>query len=96
EPPHLGDGKNLQHSCWRGVQRDGSDITVMLDRCAHQSGPLGQGKVIKVDGRPCVVCPWHGSTFQLKDGKVVHGPSSTDQQVLDGRVVDGVVEARLP
>ncbi|MFU8876156.1 Rieske 2Fe-2S domain-containing protein [Micromonospora sp. SL4-19] len=78
------------------VYRDGTDITVMLDRCAHQSGPLGQGKVIQVDGQTCVVCPWHGSTFQLKDGEVVHGPASTDQQVLPVRVIDGVLEARLP
>lgn len=78
------------------VYRDGSDITVMLDRCAHQSGPLGQGKVVQVGGKPCVVCPWHGSTFQLKDGKVVHGPSGSDQQVLPTRISDGVVEARLP
>jgi len=78
------------------VYRDGTDITVMLDRCAHQSGPLGQGNVIQVDGQACVVCPWHGSTFQLTDGKVVHGPSSTDQQVLPTRVANGVLEARLP
>ncbi|MFD2767158.1 Rieske 2Fe-2S domain-containing protein [Micromonospora eburnea] len=78
------------------VFRDGTDITVMLARCAHQSGPLDQGEVIQVDGQPCVVCPWHGSTFQLKDGEVVHGPASTDQQVLPVRVVGGVLEARLP
>lgn len=78
------------------VYRNGSDVTVMLDRCAHQSGPLGEGTVIQIDGQPCVVCPWHGSTYQLRDGEVVHGPSSTDQQVLPARVVDGVLEARLP
>jgi nitrite reductase/ring-hydroxylating ferredoxin subunit/uncharacterized membrane protein len=78
------------------VYRDGTDITVMLDRCAHQSGPLGQGKVIQADAHSCVVCPWHGSTFQLRDGEVMHGPAGTDQQVLPVRVVDGVLEARLP
>ncbi|MCW3817970.1 Rieske 2Fe-2S domain-containing protein [Micromonospora sp. DR5-3] len=78
------------------VYRDGTDITVMLARCAHQSGPLDQGKMIQVDGQACVVCPWHGSTFQMKDGEVVHGPSSTDQQVLPTRITDGVLEAALP
>ncbi|WP_231934696.1 Rieske (2Fe-2S) protein [Micromonospora viridifaciens] len=52
--------------------------------------------MVQVDGQPCVVCPWHGSTFQLKDGEVVHGPAGTDQQVLPVRVIDGVLEARLP
>ena len=78
------------------VYRDGTDITVMLARCAHQSGPLDQGKVIQVDGQSCVVCPWHGSTFQLKDGEVVHGPASTDQQVLPTRITNRVLEAALP
>jgi nitrite reductase/ring-hydroxylating ferredoxin subunit len=52
--------------------------------------------VIQVDGRPSVVCPWPGSTFQLKDAEVLHGRSSTDQQVLPARVTDGVFEVRLP
>ncbi|MEV4753696.1 Rieske (2Fe-2S) protein [Micromonospora sp. NPDC049559] len=78
------------------VYRDGDEITVMLERCAHQSGPLGQGEVVRVDGKTCVVCPWHGSTFQLGGGEVVHGPAGTDQQVLPTRVIGGVLEARLP
>lgn len=78
------------------VYRDGDNITVMLERCAHQSGPLSAGRITQVDGHACVVCPWHGSTFQLDDGAVVHGPSGTDQQVLPTRVVDGVLEIRLP
>lgn len=78
------------------VYRDGGEITVMLERCAHQSGPLGEGEVTRVDGHACVVCPWHGSTFQLNGGEVVHGPAGTDQQVLPTRVVSGVLETRLP
>lgn len=78
------------------VYREGDEITVMLERCAHQSGPLGEGKVIQVDGRTCVVCPWHGSTFSLDGGEVVHGPAGTDQQVLPTRVVAGMLQTRLP
>jgi DMSO/TMAO reductase YedYZ heme-binding membrane subunit/nitrite reductase/ring-hydroxylating ferredoxin subunit len=32
--------------------------------CAHQGGPLGEGKVI--DG--CATCPWHGHQFRVDDG----------------------------
>lgn len=78
------------------VYRHGDDVTVMLERCAHQSGPLGAGQVTRVDGRTCVTCPWHGSTFELDSGEVVHGPAGTDQQVLPTRVVDGVLQTRLP
>ena len=78
------------------VYRDGDEVTVMLERCAHQSGPLGRGEVTRVDGRTCVVCPWHGSTFELGGGEVVHGPAGTDQPVLQTRIIGGVLETRLP
>ncbi|MER7455461.1 Rieske (2Fe-2S) protein [Micromonospora sp. NPDC126480] len=78
------------------LYRHGDDVTVMLERCPHQSGPLGQGEVQEIDGHACVVCPWHGSTFRLNGGEVVHGPSANDQVILPTRVVDGVLEARLP
>ncbi|MGA3526616.1 Rieske 2Fe-2S domain-containing protein [Melissospora conviva] len=77
------------------VYHDGDDITVMLERCPHESGPLGEGDVVEIDGNPCVVCPWHGSTFRLGGGEIVHGPASTDQQVLSTRVVDGMLQARV-
>jgi nitrite reductase/ring-hydroxylating ferredoxin subunit/uncharacterized membrane protein len=78
------------------LSRHGDDVTVMLERCPHQSGPLGQGEVQQVDGHDCVVCPWHGSTFRLNGGEVVHGPSANDQVTLPTRVVNGRLEARLP
>jgi nitrite reductase/ring-hydroxylating ferredoxin subunit/uncharacterized membrane protein len=78
------------------VYRDGDDVSVLLDRCAHQTGPLSDGRVVQVDGHACVECPWHGSVFRLDDGEVVHGPAATDQPVLRTRVVNGVVEACVP
>ena len=32
--------------------------------CAHQNGPLAEGRVI--DG--CITCPWHGFQYRLADG----------------------------
>ncbi|MFV2116130.1 Rieske 2Fe-2S domain-containing protein [Micromonospora sp. LOL_025] len=78
------------------LYRHGDEVTVMLERCPHQSGPLGEGEVQEIDGHACVVCPWHGSAFRLNGGEVVHGPSGNDQQVLPTRVVNGVLETRLP
>ncbi|PZG11118.1 (2Fe-2S)-binding protein [Micromonospora craterilacus] len=78
------------------LYRHGDEVTVMLERCPHQSGPLGEGEVTEIDGHACVVCPWHGSTFRLNGGEVVHGPSSNDQQILPTRIVDGRLETRLP
>ncbi|MDT0306611.1 Rieske (2Fe-2S) protein [Streptomyces sp. DSM 44917] len=72
-------------------QADGT-VHVLADRCSHQAGPLSGGEV--ADG--CVRCPWHGSTFRLTDGHVVHGPSTAPQPVFETRVTAGLLEARLP
>jgi nitrite reductase/ring-hydroxylating ferredoxin subunit len=67
-------------------------FTVMVERCGHQTGPLGAGE--QVDG--CVVCPWHGSTFRLSDGAVVHGPATSNQPLLKARVERGQLQVRKP
>jgi nitrite reductase/ring-hydroxylating ferredoxin subunit len=51
--------------------------------------------VVQVDGQACIVCPWHGSTFRLTDGMVVHGPAANDEPTLRTRVIDGRLEAAL-
>jgi nitrite reductase/ring-hydroxylating ferredoxin subunit len=76
--------------------RTGDAVTVMIERCGHHTGPLGEGEIVQVRGADCVVCPWHGSTFRLVDGVVVHGPAASDQPTLRSRVVDGRVQAALP
>ena len=78
------------------VYRDGDKITAMLAHCGHQGGPLGEGSLTTVDGHVCVVCPWHGSTFRLDNGEVIHGPSATDQQLLPARVMGDMLEVRMP
>jgi nitrite reductase/ring-hydroxylating ferredoxin subunit/uncharacterized membrane protein len=74
------------------LYRMGDDVTAMVERCGHETGPLSEGEVIGTGGDACVVCPWHGSTFRLRDGRVVHGPAGNDQPLLRSRVRDGVVE----
>jgi nitrite reductase/ring-hydroxylating ferredoxin subunit len=78
------------------VTRTDGAVTVMIERCGHHTGPLGDGELARVDGADCVVCPWHGSTFRLADGAVVRGPAATDQPLLRTGVVDGRVQASLP
>ena len=46
------------------VFRDGDAIGALSNLCAHQNGPLGEGRII--DG--CVTCPWHGYQYRLADG----------------------------
>jgi nitrite reductase/ring-hydroxylating ferredoxin subunit/DMSO/TMAO reductase YedYZ heme-binding membrane subunit len=46
------------------VFRDGSQVGAITNLCAHQNGPLGEGRII--DG--CITCPWHGHQYRLADG----------------------------
>ena len=54
----LGDGTSV------AIFRDRGRLSAISNLCAHQNGPLGEGRVI--DG--CVTCPWHGYQYRLTDG----------------------------
>jgi nitrite reductase/ring-hydroxylating ferredoxin subunit/uncharacterized membrane protein len=73
----------------------GSTVSVFADACSHLAGPLSQGRVVEERNRDCIVCPWHGSTFSLDDGSVVHGPATAPQPSFEVEVRDGVVRARV-
>ena len=75
---------------------DGGDVVAMIERCGHETGPLGEGEFTRIDGADCVVCPWHGSTFRLVDGVPVSGPAASTQPHLRTRVVEGRVQATVP
>ncbi|GAA0584915.1 hypothetical protein GCM10010172_82390 [Paractinoplanes ferrugineus] len=76
--------------------RDGDEVSAMIERCGHETAPLGDGEVIGEGRDACIVCPWHGSTFRLRDGVVRHGPAAGDQPTLPCRVRAGNVEVRQP
>jgi nitrite reductase/ring-hydroxylating ferredoxin subunit/DMSO/TMAO reductase YedYZ heme-binding membrane subunit len=40
-------------------------ISAVTNVCAHQRGPLGEGKII--DG--CITCPWHGWEYRPQTGQ---------------------------
>ena len=63
------------------VVRTGGAVHALSDVCSHMGGPLHEGPI--ADG--CVTCPWHGSTFRLVDGAVVHGPATGPQPGYDVR-----------
>jgi nitrite reductase/ring-hydroxylating ferredoxin subunit/uncharacterized membrane protein len=72
------------------LYRDGTGLHALWASCTHECGPLAEGRF--ADGN--VICPWHGSTFRLADGKVVRGPAASSQPVFETRVTDGKVEVR--
>ena len=77
------------------VYRQGGEVNVLSDRCSHLGGPLHQGRIVIERDAACVACPWHGSTFAITDGTVVHGPATARQPAFETRVTaDGRVELR--
>jgi nitrite reductase/ring-hydroxylating ferredoxin subunit len=46
------------------ILRHEGRLSAVTNLCAHQNGPLGEGRV--VDG--CITCPWHGFQYRLEDG----------------------------
>ena len=70
--------------------RQGDRVHAMGARCSHAGGPLDQGWVL--DGT--LVCPWHGSRYDLGTGRPMSGPSTCPQPLYQVRVRDGMVEVR--
>jgi len=70
--------------------KQGDDIFALRDTCTHLGGPLSEGKL---EG-DSIRCPWHGSRFCLKDGRVLDGPAVFPERPFDVRVRGGKIEVR--
>ncbi len=61
------------------VRRSGSwavgnsrgELFAVSRRCRHQLADLSAGSI---DADGCLVCPWHGSRYDVRDGRMVAGP----------------------
>lgn len=68
------------------------DFFAIDDACSHAGGPLGDNRLR--DG--CLlVCPWHGSVVDAREGRVARGPARTPQRVHAVAVRDGDVYVAL-
>lgn len=78
------------------VHRQGNDATGLIDVCSHLGASLAGGEIVTEGGEACVRCPWHASTFRLRDGAVVAGPATSPQPSFRTLVTEGVLEVALP
>jgi nitrite reductase/ring-hydroxylating ferredoxin subunit/DMSO/TMAO reductase YedYZ heme-binding membrane subunit len=46
------------------IFRNRDALSAVSHVCAHQNGPLGEGRVVE----GCITCPWHGYQYRLEDG----------------------------
>ena len=94
--PALRTGKGSSVAVPLAAVRRGARVDVFVGACSHLSGPLYEGTVEDVRGHTCLVCPWHGSAFDLESGTARRGPAANGQEKLEVRMEAGRVMARLP
>ena len=46
------------------IFRHGGKLSAVSNLCAHQNGPLGEGRIVE----GCITCPWHGFQYRPEDG----------------------------
>ncbi len=46
------------------IFRTGNSFSAVSNTCAHQGGPLGEGKIVYGH----VTCPWHGFSYKARNG----------------------------
>jgi len=71
------------------VAGDG-EVRAVGGRCPHQGAPLGEGWLHRGE----LVCPWHGSRFDLGTGEPTQGPSTAPLPCFETRLREGRVEVR--
>jgi nitrite reductase/ring-hydroxylating ferredoxin subunit len=90
----------LEDGTLKRVENDGEPLVLLKvgdtvyaasATCTHVGGPLDEGQL----SGTCVTCPWHGSEFDLRDGRVIHGPATAPIHAYEARVTDGQVEIRV-
>jgi nitrite reductase/ring-hydroxylating ferredoxin subunit/uncharacterized membrane protein len=72
------------------VKQEDNQIYALSDTCVHAGCSLAGGTV---EGRS-IICPCHGSQYDLLDGRVMQGPATMPEPAYAVRVKDGVVEVK--
>lgn len=70
--------------------KQGTQIYALDDTCVHAGCSLSGGTL---DGTS-IVCPCHGSQYDLRDGSVLNGPATMPEPHYDVRVQNGTIEVK--
>ena len=79
------------HDTVMTVARVGGRVYAFQEFCTHRFGPLSEG----VLEDHTVKCPWHGSCFDVRTGKVVQGPAKVDIKTFDAKIENGHVLVKV-
>ena len=70
--------------------RQGEQVYAISATCPHACGPLDEGPL----QGDVVECPWHGSRFSMRDGRVLTGPDTVNAPRYGVHVRNGQVEVK--
>ena len=76
-----------------GVYNCGGELLAIEDRCSHDDGPLCEGEWEEDECR--VICPRHGSAFDLRTGQPRSLPAVVPVATYPVRVEDGLVKVEV-
>ena len=80
-------------SIFVGVYNCDGELFALEDRCSHDDGPLCEGEW---DEELCrVVCPRHGSAFDLRSGRPLSLPAFEPVETYPVTVEDGIVKVEV-
>ena len=77
-----------------GVFNVGGEDYAIEDRCSHDDGPLAEGDFDPE--RMVVICPRHGSEFDLRSGRPLSLPAYVPVDTFEVFVEDDFVRVRVP
>jgi nitrite reductase/ring-hydroxylating ferredoxin subunit/uncharacterized membrane protein len=70
--------------------KQGGQVYALDDTCVHAGCSLSGGQL---EGAS-IVCPCHGSQYDLRDGSVINGPATMPEPHYEVRVQSGVIEVK--
>ena len=69
----------------------GGKYWAIEDTCPHRGGPLSEGMLAEDE----VICPWHGSRFNIKTGAVITPPARQGVKSFPVRIAGDDVEVEI-
>ena len=73
------------------LARVGDAVYACADACAHQGGPLSQGKL----SRTRLACPWHGWQYDVRTGQCVFPGRGASVRSYPVEIADGEIRLVL-
>jgi nitrite reductase/ring-hydroxylating ferredoxin subunit len=96
---NVADTQDIQPSQMKEVEVNGEKICLanvegkyyaIGNVCTHLGGPLAQGKL---EGHE-VQCPWHGSRFDIRTGRVARPPAIRSEPTYEIKVEDDNISVK--